>query len=555
MLTQTLYCPWEPATYLFFSSNVPPLIHYSHFSVIFSALVVGLIIYFNNPKSLLSRLFLFFSTLFCVWSLLDIILWATNDPSMVMFSWSIQVLIEPLTFALAFYLFYLYLYNKLPGFIINLTSFIVLLPLILFLPTALNLESLQLSTCESIEGVIAKYYSYTANIIFILATVAIGFIRIPALESQDRKRTAILFGIGLVTFLLSFTSGNIISSFTDDWTISQYGLFGMPVFATLIIYSIVRFNAFSIQVIGAQALIVSLWALVGSLLFLVNASSSRIVVGLTLGFTTIVGFFLIRSIRKEVAQRKQIEKLAANLERANVRLKALDKQKSEFVSIASHQLRSPLTAIRGYASLLLEGSFGNLPQKAKEPLTRIDESSKLMAFAIEDYLNVSRIESGNMKYTLTDFNLPKEVEHITDDLRADALKQGLVLYFKKSLNSQGVIHADVGKTIQIVHNLINNAIKYTPKGSITVLVRDDMNKKKIFVDIIDTGIGMDTETLHTIFQKFERAKNANTVNPTGTGLGLFVADKMAEAMGGDITADSDGDGKGSRFTLEMPLAM
>jgi two-component system CheB/CheR fusion protein len=82
-----------------------------------------------------------------------------------------------------------------------------------------------------------------------------------------------------------------------------------------------------------------------------------------------------------------------------------------------------------------------------------------------------------------------------------------------------------------------------------------MNKKKIFVDIIDTGIGMDTETLHTIFQKFERTKNANTVNPTGTGLGLFVADKMAEAMGGDITADSDGDGKGSRFTLEMPLAM
>jgi signal transduction histidine kinase len=88
-----------------------------------------------------------------------------------------------------------------------------------------------------------------------------------------------------------------------------------------------------------------------------------------------------------------------------------------------------------------------------------------------------------------------------------------------------------------------------------VLVRDDISKNKICVDIIDSGIGMDVETLHTIFQKFQRAKNADSVNASGTGLGLFVAVKMTEAMGGDITAYSDGDGKGSRFTLEMPLAM
>jgi signal transduction histidine kinase len=118
-----------------------------------------------------------------------------------------------------------------------------------------------------------------------------------------------------------------------------------------------------------------------------------------------------------------------------------------------------------------------------------------------------------------------------------------------------VVNADVGKTNQIVHNLINNSLKYTPKGSVSVFVRDDIKKKRIYVEITDTGIGMSEKTQHTIFQKFNRADNANSVNVSGTGLGLYVALKMAEAMGGDITAFSEGDGKGSRFTFELPLAL
>lgn len=203
--------------------------------------------------------------------------------------------------------------------------------------------------------------------------------------------------------------------------------------------------------------------------------------------------------------------------------------------------------------MLLEESFGKLPAKAVEPVNRIAESSRLMALAIEDYLNVSRIESGNMKYNLSDFNLKDEVEKITDDVRSVAMKKGLVLLFRNKLNSKGVVNADIGKVTQIIHNLINNSIKYTPKGSITVLLRDDLTAKKLYVDVIDTGIGMSQETMDRIFEKFERADNANSVNTSGTGLGLFVALKMTNAMKGDITVASDGDDKGSIFTLELPL--
>lgn len=548
---QLLHCPWEAASFVFISSNVPLLINYSHFIAIFSALAVGLLIFFNNPKLIISRLLLIFVILFSLWALLDVSLWATNDPALVMFAWSMQVLIEPLTYAIAFYIFYIFAFKSIPNFKLNLAISFLLLPLIILLPTTYNLESIALSSCESIEGPIAKYYTYILNLIFIML-IFVTAVKALRITEKHRRRVLLLFVTGLLTFLLSFTSGNIISSFTDNWTISQYGLFGMPVFAFLIAYCIVQFEAFKIQIAGAQVLVVVLWALVCSLIF-VESELLKIIAGLTLVFTTVAGYLLIQSVHKEFEQRKEIEDLALKLQKANDRLKVLDKMKSEFVSIASHQLRSPLTSIRGYASMLLEGSFGKLPKKAEEAVEHIEKSSSYMASSVEDYLNVSRIQAGNMKYDYTDVNLSQLTKNIVDDLRQQAVKQGLLLTFKSNLKSQGIINADIGKTRQIIHNLINNAIKYTPHGSIKVTVYEKVHPKRILVDIIDTGVGMSTETIEEMFNKFERADNAHNINTAGTGLGLYIAKKMANDMGGDISAASAGEGEGSTFSLEFPL--
>lgn len=552
---ETIYCPWEPASYLFISSNVPDLVHYSHSVAIIAALSIALIVFFNNPKDIVPRLFLLFAGLFSLWTFLDMILWATNSPSTVMFSWALQVLLEPLTYAVAFYLFYYYINDKIPSLLTNIGVFVVLLPLLILLPTDLNLEGLLLSYCESIEGYLALYYSYFANTIFTLMILFVAVTKIPKIKDRKDRLSSIYFTVGLVTFLAAFTSGNIISSFTDDWTLSQYGLFGMPVFASIIAYSIVKFRAFNSKLIGANVLIVLLLFLVGSLLFVVQSATSFMVVAATLVVTSFSGFLLYFSVRKEVRQREQIEKLAVNLEHANERLKILDKQKSEFVSIASHQLRSPLTAIRGYISLIEEGNFGEVPEKMKDALHRISESGKFMAVSIDDFLNVSRIESGNMKYEYKDINLREQAEHVVEDLRADATKRGLMLLFKTDMTGKGIVNADFGKTQQILHNLINNALKYTRQGSVTVLVKDNPATKQISVEFIDTGIGMSEETLEKLFGKFARAKIASSANIMGTGLGLFVARSMARAMKGDITAHSEGEGKGSRFVFTIPYVM
>ncbi len=313
------------------------------------------------------------------------------------------------------------------------------------------------------------------------------------------------------------------------------------------------FKVFNIKLIGAQALVVTLWFLVGSLLFVAQSNHTKIVAGVTLVFTSIAGYYLVRSVKKEVKQREELEVLTEQLAKANDRLKILDKMKSEFVSIASHQLRSPLTSIRGYASMLAEGSYGKLPEKAQQAVVNIADSSKFMAMSIEDYLNVSRIEAGTMKYEMSDFNMKDTAEKIVDEMRPTAMKKGLVMVFRSDCASSATINADIGKTRQILMNLIDNSMKYTPKGTITVVAHDDVKKKKMYVTIQDTGIGMSKETQEEVFDKFVRAKNANSVNVTGTGLGLFVAKKMVTEMKGKVWAESEGEGKGSTFHIEFPL--
>jgi signal transduction histidine kinase len=359
-------------------------------------------------------------------------------------------------------------------------------------------------------------------------------------------------------FLGIFSGSEYIASLTNVYEINLYALFTFPIFLVLLTYSIVEQHSlgFKGDSFTLAKLLFSIFSLVA--LFNLVLADDPYELGVTAASTVVTagfGLLLLRSAHREVKQREQIEQLAQGLEIANDQLKVLDKMKSEFVSIASHQLRSPLTAIRGYASMLIEGSFGPVPDKAKDAVERIAEASRFMASSVEDYLNVSRIQAGNMKYEYSDFNLRDLASRVADDTRQIAMKKGLLLTFKTDMHKTGIVHADIGKTRQIIDNLINNSLKYTPKGSIEVLVRDEEKTKKIFVEIKDTGIGMSSKTIENIFGKFKRAENANEVNVTGTGLGLYIAKKMAQEMKGDVTAYSDGEGKGSLFRIELPLMM
>lgn len=550
-------CGWDPAPFLFFSGNIwGDFIYYSHLFPALSILLIATFIFWHNSQNRAARALFGLSIVFSAWCLIDLILWASDRSDLIMFFWSILIYFDLLIYVFSLYFIYAFIDDRRPRLWQEGIIFALFIPLFLFSHTSLNLIGFDFTNCwrEALEGPLWQYYVYNVELFIAIWIFIYGIRRAFSTKKRAERQKIFLVTGGMIFFLASFSLGNLLGSFGTNWEIGQYGLFGMPIFATLLAYLLIKYKAFDGKVLASEGLFAGSFILLLSLLFLQRIESVQTVTIVTLVLFSLLGWLLVRSIRAEVKQREQIEKLATRLERANLRLKEVDKLKSEFVSIASHQLRSPLTAIRGYASLLLEGSYGTIPEKAKEPLERISESSKLMASSIEDYLSISRIESGNMKYHLSNFNLRDQVESICDDLRPTALKKGIVILFRTDLHSGGEVYADLGKTQQIIHNLLNNALKYTPKGSVTVFVHDRKNNGRLMVEITDTGIGMSEDTLASLFQKFERAANSHEYHASGTGLGLYVAFRMAQAMGGTITAHSEGEGHGSRFVLELPLA-
>lgn len=311
---------------------------------------------------------------------------------------------------------------------------------------------------------------------------------------------------------------------------------------------------FHFKSVAAQLLAITVWISLLSNIFLPkNYLQDNTGIGIIIfGISLIVGVLLIRSIFREIETEKDVEILIGKLHKNNVNLKKLDDQKTEFVSLASHQLRGPLANINGYSSMLLEEDYGKIPKELHEPINRIFQSSTFLGFLINDFLDITRIEKGEIKYNLEDFDLSKLLFDVYKEFEISAKSAELDLIKDFNEKEKMMVRSDLEKTRQVFSNLIDNAIKYTKKGS----VRITCIKKGKFarIKIKDTGIGISESTKPKLFKKFSRGEGAVKVNTTGSGLGLFIASTMISGVGGKMWAESEGENKGSAFFVEIPLA-
>ncbi len=326
-------------------------------------------------------------------------------------------------------------------------------------------------------------------------------------------------------------------------------LFGLVV-VLVVLYAVYKHKLFDTKVLTAEIFTFSMWIFILIRTLIAGDINEKLInVGL-LFLTVVIGTFLIRSVKKEVETREKIEKLATDLENANERLQELDKQKSEFVSLASHQLRGPLTAVKGYASMLLDGDFGNLEKDTRDAVEKIFKSTQDLVVIVGDYLDVSRIEQGRMQYDFTTFDMSELVGTVVTELKPNIDLAKLSIDYDYDATKQYLVNADQGKIKQVISNIIDNSIKYTPIGGIHVwLSYNSLNK--ILISISDTGVGIHPDVLPRLFEKFTRAPDASKTNIMGTGLGLYVAKKMIEAHHGRIWAESAGPGKGASFFIEI----
>lgn len=230
----------------------------------------------------------------------------------------------------------------------------------------------------------------------------------------------------------------------------------------------------------------------------------------------------------------------------------LEQMKDEFLSVASHELRTPMTAIKGLSSMVMEGEFGKVNENLKVPLNDIYTSTDRLINLVNDLLSVSRIQAGRVVLSLTDTPLNSFVTQIITTLQPLTKKKGLT--FKSNDLPDIAVQTDLDKAQQIITNVIGNAVKFTDTGGITISAQVMHEKDLVKLLITDTGIGISPENQTKLFQKFQQVTSETKGRPAGTGLGLFISKELAQRMGGDLWIEKSDVGKGTTFAFSLPLA-
>ncbi len=546
-------CEWSVSKFLIFSGNiVDNLVYFSHFIPFFIALVVGLTIFMQKPKKQVNQVFLFMTLIFCVWVFADIVTWANEKPSHIMFFWSLMFPIEGFLF-LGYILFSHVEILEKPISLKTIVFFTLpLLPIILLWGTTNSLNSFILTNCEreAQEGWLANYlYTYE----FILVIIHFIFLKIGLRNNKyDRKRSnAILWqGITLGILMLSMVLGSFISSLLDNWQIAQYSILLMPILLMIIGLIMTRYQGLGKKYHGIQINVIILIILIGSLFILPELSLLlfQIILVIILVYVLILGWQLYESSKEQEVYQEKLELINTELVATQKKLTELDASKNEFLSFATHQLRSPLTSFKWGLDIINDNAKKCNDSETIGIVAKLRMIADDMISTVNDLLDISKIEQGGFQILSEIIDLVPLLDRTSEEYRINAENKGLRLIFEPTI-STAIISGDTTKLKQVIGNLIDNAIKYTKSGSITVTLRE--LGPNYHITITDTGLGITPEEIQKLFTKFKRGA-AGKSSASGSGLGLYLSKKIIELHKGNIIVSSDGENKGSTFTVIIP---
>ncbi len=533
-------CGWASTKFLIFSDNVfGHLVYYSHLLPLIASIFLAGFVYFYNRKLLAVKWFMVTTVLLALWLYFDLILWATEKPAFTMFFWSLVNMIEPMIYVGILFFMYAFIDRKSIPFKGKLAAFLMLLPAVILASTHFNLVSYDLTNCnrEATEGVL-PYYSYAIEVIFSLWILVLGMERFFKFKEKSEKTKVALITIGAVFFLLSFAMGNVVGSLLVDWQLGQYGLFGIPVFMAMLSYLIVRYQAFSIKLIATQLLVAVLCLLIFSIFFVRDISTVQIIVAVTFALCLILGNLLVLSVRREVRLREELQ--------------VANEGQADLLHIINHQIKGYMTKARYvFDALLTDNDYCNPTSNANEIIRQGYDSVTEGVNFVQDFLNASNIERGTFTYNMAPMDLEEVVKTVTENQRENAVQKNLS-YESEIKPGDYRMTGDKAQLNQAVRNLIDNSIKYTPQGGLKISL--ERKPKSILFKVSDTGVGLSNEVKPKLFTKGGRDKDSIKINVNSTGFGLAFVRGVAEAHKGRVWAESAGPGKGSVFSMELPVA-
>ena len=532
-------CEWFPSNFLVISENVfSPLLYYSYFFALIPTFMIGFFIFLKDNKKIENKLLFLMIISFSIWVFSNLVTWATEFPKYTMFFWTLLILFEPIVYFFALYLSHSFIFKKDFSIKQKLYFFVPLLPILILGPTKFGLLGYDLSNCDraAIEG-LYPLYGFALEIIYLLLIVHFAFKAFSMPELKPRRKEITIFAIGISLFLFSFSLGNIAEVFSENWYIGQYGLFGAPIFAALLAYLIVKFKTFNIKLIAPQVLVFSLIFLNIAMLFVRSIENIRYVLIPTIIVSSVVSWILIRSVKQVDNQRELLD--LANKEQENL------------IHFISHQVKGFFTKSRNIFDTL-NSEPDSIDETLRPLIAEGLRSDNEGITVVTNILNAANLKTGKVNYISNKLYLNTLLDKIIEKEKPLAEKKGLQLIY----NSDGKLLEFSGDEIRLqdaILNIIQNAINYTEKGSITVTLSRDDIAKKIRITINDTGVGLTDSDKSKLFKSGSRGADSLKYNVNSTGYGLFIAKQVIEKHGGTITANSEGRDMGSTFVIELPL--
>jgi len=537
---------------------VTPLINLDLFSVGVAAAatgVLGFTVFLSDRKSITHQTFLAFSLVTIVWGTINYFSYNITSPPAAFWLLKGVIFFAVVQAFFIFQLFYVfpkervtfpkaYVRYLLP--LVGATALLTLTPFVFSRVLEVSSEG-RIVRLENAPGILL----FGAVSVGLVVASVVLLVR-KALRSSGSERVQFNYLIlgAFLMFALIIAFNFILPAFLENVRFIPLGaVFTFP-FVLFTSYAIAKHHLLHVKVVTTEILTFIL--AVVTFVEIVLADSLTLILfrsGVFL-LVLIFGILLIRSVLREVEQREKLEELTKELQVVNNQLGELSRFKTQLLSLASHQIKSPLAAIKGFVSILLDGLYGSVEGQVRVTLEKVKRSTDNLVDLINTLLDLRKVEEGKMDYHFERADLNKLVGDTVEDLRqlAEAKKLGLKLV---PLAGEVWVQADAQKLKQVAQNLIDNAIKYTPLGLVKVELQKEGNY--VVCSVTDSGLGIPSDLLPHLFEEFVRDERVKA-KVLGTGLGLYIAKKIVEAHGGTIWAKSEGEKRGSQFSFRLPLA-
>lgn len=527
--------------------------------VLLTMLILMIIVARHSKKGNSELIFLGVITATSIWVLTSLLanVFITSESSYLF--WARATLIGPSVLPFLLLLFIDYFPDNRPKISLWLKIVVIVCTLLnlSIIPTSGYIESVVVGTPTYIAGPLFKYF-LVYLIGGLLLTAILLANKLTHLQKRNRAQIVIVLFGGMISVLIGVIASVILPLLGYDGLVN-IGSSSVIFFILATGYAILKYQLLEIKLIISET-VSYLFLIIFSVELLFSESIREMILRLVLLAIAIVTVkLLVTSTRNEIQKREQVEILARNLEEANrildddkKKLIEVDRMKDEFIQMATHELNTPISVIRGRLDMALEDNMCDLTKKQKDFLMPVALDAERLAQLSKDILDTSRIDQDRIKLAKSEVNLNLLIKKNIDDLKKRAESKSISL--EEKLPSQDIIiQADQSKLNEIMTNLITNAIKFTKEGKILVELLQDDNQAVIRVK--DTGIGINSADRNKLFDKFFQAQRFNSDNPIeqqGTGLGLYIVKKLIELHGGQIDVQSN-EGKGSIFTVFLPL--